>query len=101
MLRLNGDLFWEEKFHGANGKTQACTQGALLLFSFEVLGGTGEGMFFAFPWFTMCSHYVHLKFPIGSHQVPNMFLNMFSIAPHDYHILNGFFLLKCGFLKFI
>jgi hypothetical protein len=27
----NGDkLFWEEKFHAANGKAQACTQGALL-----------------------------------------------------------------------
>jgi len=26
----NGDeLFWEEKFHAANGKAQACTQGAL------------------------------------------------------------------------
>jgi len=23
-------LFWEEKFHAANGKTLACTQGALL-----------------------------------------------------------------------
>jgi hypothetical protein len=31
----NGDeLFWEEKFHAANGKAQACTQGALLFFSF-------------------------------------------------------------------
>jgi hypothetical protein len=27
----NGDkLFWEEKFHAAKGKAQACTQGALL-----------------------------------------------------------------------
>jgi len=25
-------LFWEEKFHAANGKAQACTQGALLFF---------------------------------------------------------------------
>jgi len=23
-------LFWEEKFHAANGKAQACAQGALL-----------------------------------------------------------------------
>jgi len=29
----NGDeLFWEEKFHAANWKAQACTQGALLFF---------------------------------------------------------------------
>jgi hypothetical protein len=29
----NGDeLFWEEKFHAANGKAQASTQGALLFF---------------------------------------------------------------------
>jgi len=29
----NGDqLFWEGKFHAANGFTQACTQGALLFF---------------------------------------------------------------------
>ncbi len=32
----NGDeLFWEEKFHAASGKTQACTQGALLFFPFK------------------------------------------------------------------
>jgi hypothetical protein len=32
----NGDEpFWEEKFHAANGKTQASTQGALhFIFSF-------------------------------------------------------------------
>jgi hypothetical protein len=28
------------------------------------------------------SHYVPFKFPMGSHQVPNVFINMFSIAPH-------------------
>jgi hypothetical protein len=29
----NGDqVFWEEKFHAANGKAQACIQGALLFF---------------------------------------------------------------------
>jgi hypothetical protein len=63
------------------------------LFSFLVLGG-GEGggggkVFFSIlPWFPMCSHYVPLKFPMGSHQifnvfqVPNVFPKMFSIAPH-------------------
>jgi hypothetical protein len=30
----NGEqLLWEEKFHAANRKAQACTQGALILFS--------------------------------------------------------------------
>jgi hypothetical protein len=47
----NGDeLFWEEKFHAANGKAQACNQGALGLFSFLSLGGGGEG--FLFPFFS-------------------------------------------------
>jgi hypothetical protein len=37
----NGDeVFWEEKFHAANGKAQACTQGAFS-FSFYVLGFWG------------------------------------------------------------
>jgi hypothetical protein len=51
----NGDeVFWEEKFHAANGKAQACTQGALF-FSFYVLGWLvswlgwgGERIFFFF-----------------------------------------------------
>ncbi len=38
----NGDeLLWEEKFHAANGKAQACTQGALLFFLLS-LGGTSS-----------------------------------------------------------
>jgi len=29
----NGDkVFWKEKFHAANGKAQACIQGALFVF---------------------------------------------------------------------
>ncbi len=33
----NGDgLFWEEKFHAANGKALACPQGALHFFPFLV-----------------------------------------------------------------
>jgi hypothetical protein len=94
----NGDeLFWEDKFHAANGKVEACTQGALLyvLLNF-VEGGVGRIFFFIFPWFPMCSHYVPFKFPMGSHQVPNMFLkfsmhspNMFSIAFHFYPLCFG------------
>ncbi len=61
----NGDkLFWEEKFHTANGKAQACTQGALALFPFKFEGGRGS-----IPWFPMCLD----MFPMGSHQVPNVF----------------------------
>jgi hypothetical protein len=35
----------------------------------------------------MCSHYVTFKLAMGAHQVPqvpNVFPNMFSIAPHFY-----------------
>ncbi len=63
-------------------------QGALIFF---LLSLGGEGFFFFFPWFPMCSHYVPLKFPSGCQyvpQVPNVFPNMFSIAPHLYpHML--------------
>jgi hypothetical protein len=46
----NGDeLFWEEKFHAANGKARACTHGALL---FILLSFAGKGFFFIFPWFS-------------------------------------------------
>jgi hypothetical protein len=37
----------------------------------------------------MCSHYIPFKFPMGSHQVSNVFLNMFSIAPHFYPMCLG------------
>jgi hypothetical protein len=77
----NGDrLFWEEKFHAANGKAQACTQGALIFFPFKF-----------FPFFS-CSQCVPFKFPTGSHYAPqfsNVFHNMFSITPHFYPICLG------------
>jgi hypothetical protein len=38
------ELFWEEKFHAANGKAQACTQGALLFFLLSFLGGECRGL---------------------------------------------------------
>jgi hypothetical protein len=67
----NGDeLVWEEKFCVANGKAQACTQGALIMFPFKFFWGGGKGFFFIFPWFPMCSHYVHFKFSMGSQYVP-------------------------------
>jgi hypothetical protein len=55
----NGDeLFWEEKFHAANGKAQACTQVALSSSPFKVSfkfegGGGGLGVSI-FSWFPMC-----------------------------------------------
>ncbi len=61
----NGDqVFWEEKFHAANGKAQACIQG----FSFYVLEGGGgrrerereRDFLVIFPGFPM---YVPFRFP--------------------------------------
>jgi hypothetical protein len=40
------ELFWEEKFHAANGKAQACNQGAFSFFPFKFVGGKD---FFIFP----------------------------------------------------
>jgi len=85
----NGDqVFWEEKFHAANGKAQACTQGALLFFLLCFgEGGGGRYFFVIFPGFPMCSQYVPFKFPMVSHDVPqfcNVFHNMCSKAPHFY-----------------
>jgi len=80
------ELFWEEKFHAANGKAQAYTQGALhfSLLSWERSGGWRR-IFFSFPG----SHYIPFKFPNSSQQflkyapqVLNVFPNMFSIAHH-------------------
>ncbi len=79
----NGDqVFWEEKFHAANGKAQACTQGALLFF----LLCFGGGSFFSF---FPASQHVCTMFPSSSQWVPNMFPNFamfspFSISPHFY-----------------
>jgi hypothetical protein len=68
-------LSWEEKFHAADGKAQACNQGALLFFlsSFgggEVWGGGagGEGFFSFFPG----SQCVPNVFLLSSQWVPNM-----------------------------
>jgi len=52
----NGDkLFWEEKFHAATGKAQACTQSAFFPFKSWWGGGGGQGLFFIFPLFSLCS----------------------------------------------
>jgi hypothetical protein len=80
----NGDeLFWEDKSHAANWKkAQACTQGALL-YSFKVSGG--NEFFFHFPL-------VHNVFPLCPLQVPNIpnvFPNILSIAPHFYPMCYG------------
>jgi len=63
----NGDeVIWEEKFHAANGKAQACTQGALLFFLLCFGVGGGE-IFFQFSRlpnvFALCSFQVPNGFP--------------------------------------
>ncbi len=78
----NGDeLFWEEKFHAANGKAQRCTQGALLFpFKSFFWEGRAEDFFSYFPgsqcvltMFPLSSQWVPIRFPLGSHQVPIRF----------------------------
>jgi hypothetical protein len=73
----NGDqVFWEEKFHAANGKAQACTQGALP-FSLLCFGGGGE---------VFC-HFYRLPnvFTVCSLQVPMIFPNFAIFPQHVFH----------------
>ncbi len=78
----NGEeLFWEEKFHAANGKVQACIQNALHFFLLS-FGEGGERIFFIFPWILICSHYVPFKFPMGSHQVLNICSSSQCVPQH-------------------
>jgi len=77
----NGDeAFWEEKFHAANGKAQARTQGACF-FSFYVLGWGGLGGRDVFSFFP-ASQCVGTMFLSSSQWVPNIFPNIFSIPLH-------------------
>jgi len=75
------------EIHAADGKAQACTQGALLFFLLSLVGGGGGGgkreneFFLIFPWFPMCSHYVPFTFSMGFHQVLNMFLKFPTCSP--------------------
>jgi hypothetical protein len=72
-------FFWEEKFLQPMGRPKQALK-VPCFFSFS-------------PGFPMCSHYVTFKFPMGTSQyvpqVPNVFPNMFSIAPHFYPICFG------------
>ncbi len=82
----NGDkVFWEEKFHAANVKAQACTQGALLFFLLCFGGGGGRDFFSFLP----ASQGVHTMFLSSSQWVPNIFPNIFSVPPHFYPICLG------------
>jgi len=57
----------------------ACTEGAQVFVSFGVRGGVG------FLLFSTCSHEIPIRFSMGFQhniEVPNVFLNMFPIAPH-------------------
>jgi hypothetical protein len=58
-----------------------------LVFFLLSLGGAGGGFFFHFSLVPMCSNYVTAKFSMGSQyvpQAPNLFPNIFSIAPPFY-----------------
>ncbi len=89
VLAQNSDkLFGKRNFMQPMGRPKQALQGwgALLFFLFSF----GEGrIFFHFSLVPMCSHYVPFKFPMGSHQVSNVFPNMFSIAPDFYPMCLG------------
>jgi len=71
----NGDeLFWEEKFHAANGKAQAFTQGALLscLLGFEREGRNLLYLPQVPKVFPLCSLQVPNRFTSGSKCVPQV-----------------------------
>ncbi len=74
----------KRNFMPANGKAQACTQGALLFFLIS-FGRGGDKDFFSF---FLGSQWVPIRFPICSPFL-NVFPNMFSIAPHFYPICFG------------
>jgi hypothetical protein len=80
-------LFWEEKIHAADGKAQACTQGALLFFLLS-LGEEGVDFSSVFPSSQCVSTtfpWVSNGFPSTFHyvpQVPNVLPNPFYIASH-------------------
>jgi hypothetical protein len=71
--------FEKRKFHAANGKAQACTQGALIFFLLCFGGGRS---------FPMCSHYVPLKF---LKWVPTMFPNFATFFPTSASIVPLFY----------
>ncbi len=65
---------------------------ALKVPCFFPLRGGEKDFFFIFPSFPMCSHYVPSRFLMGSQfvpQVPNVFPNMFFIAPNFFPICFG------------
>ncbi len=79
------------------GKRNSCSQWegpsmhsrCLAFFPFKFLlagggfaaGGRGRRIFFIFPWFPMCSHYVPFTFSMRFHQVLNMFLKFPTFSP--------------------
>jgi hypothetical protein len=75
----NGDQ-QQPKIHAANGKTEACTQGALNFFSFKFWVGVREEFF----------HFSFLPnmFPLCSLQVPNGFPSSSQCVPQGYSPLD-------------
>ncbi len=99
LAKASYELFWEEKSHAPNGKTQACTQDALLFFLLTLerrVGGWVGG------WVGGCSHYVPFKFqwvPItfskcssSSQCVPQHVLCSTSLSSHMlWQLVSSFF----------
>jgi hypothetical protein len=62
--------------------------------------GGGKGIFFIFPWFPMCSHYIPLSsqwFPLGSQSVLQHVFHSTSLLSHMFwQMLSSFHLYKCA-----
>jgi hypothetical protein len=69
--------FWKPKIHTANGKAEACTQGALVFFLLSLGGGDGRGGFFSF---FLCSQHVLSMFLSSSHWVPQFIMSVLAQA---------------------
>ncbi len=78
----NGDELWEDKFHAANGKPQACHQSALLFFLLSFGGGEEARErvkdFFSFFPGSQC---VLITVPLSFQWVPNMLPNFPMCSP--------------------
>ncbi len=63
----------------------------LVFFSFKFFPSSFASFINNHTLWTRCLAFVPFKFPMSSNQVPDMFPNMFSIAPHFYPICFGKF----------
>jgi hypothetical protein len=68
--KIGEELFWEEKFHAANGKAQSMHSKVHCLFFSKILGGEEEVFYFIFSLVPQCVPITPFNFPMGSHDVP-------------------------------